>query len=537
MRMDARHRFNTPLFWWMLIAVPTLIHFFLLYRYAANAPRLDDFSEVLTFLPNFYDTAQWHEKIRSFFSVYQDHRYGVTHALNLLTDGINFRTYTLWGNLLLPAYVYLFWRALSKHPLKKEITIFAAFLFFNLQTWYGSYWASILLTSLGSLPIALGTFLLICSPNPRLIPCAVFCAICLTYTLGNGVLVWPLAVMYSLLDNRNKQQTLWDKRTLTWLVAGIIILTTYFYDFHFFNKEGHGGTTSAIDFLWQAFSNTPRIAIGFFSLAGSHLLYYSGQTDWRIVVAATIGALETLALLWLIWKGALRTHPALLLLLAFAFLTMLSIAVARAATINLGQALQGHYKLYTATYLLLLIVAVLDWVQENKSSRTQQSCTLFFCCVALLYIASLFLFIPTVKQYHGQLAEDTEQWLYSNTLQRGETKLFVKQPNKKLLRAVKGNFYNPWTLLSDQEIPTDIIYSATCPQPATQITAKLQSQARALAVHIDTELTPVATQKMCLQSTKQAIFFTLPEKATTLWVPRNPEIEEDSGPWALYALP
>lgn len=192
-------------YWWLLIAIPALIHFFLLYRYSVNAPRLDDFSEVLTFLPNFHQATQWKEKVRIFFSIYQDHRYGVTHAINLITDGINFRGYVLWGNLLLPAYVFLFWRALSNHSLQREMTIIAAILFFNLQTWYGTYWASILLTSLGSLPIALGTFLLVCSSNYRLLPFAIVSAIVLTYTLGNGILVWPLATAYTVINNIHKK--------------------------------------------------------------------------------------------------------------------------------------------------------------------------------------------------------------------------------------------------------------------------------------------------------------------------------------------
>ena len=523
------------LFFFAALAAPAIIHYVLLYLYAVNAPRLDDFSEVLTFLPNFHAASTWQEKLGIFFAVYQDHRYGITHIINLLTDGINFRHYVLWGNLLLPAYIYLIWRALQQHRLQKEITVIAALLFFNLQTWYGTYWASILLTSLGSLPIALGTFLLVCSPNPRLLPYALFSAICLTYTLGNGVFVWPLAVAYSLLDNYRKQQLLWNTRTLSWLITGTIVLVFYFHDFHFFNKEGHGGL-AATDFLQQAINNIPNMAIGFFSLAGSHLLYYSGQTDWRITLASTVGLIETATLIWLLWRGALRTYPALRLLLAFVFFTMLSIAVARTGTINLGQALQGHYKLYTATYLLLLIIASLDWMQQNKLSHSQKSCTLFFYCAALLYTASLFLFIPTVKQYHSQLAADTKQWLYSNTLQRGETQLFVKQPNKKLLRAVSEGFYDPWSLLSSPEMPTGIIYSTACPQPATASAAKLQSQARALAVHIDIAPSE-STRKMCLQGAQQAIFFTLPAQASENWVPRNPAIEEDAGPWALYALP
>ena len=522
------------------LAAPAIVHYVLLYLYAVNAPRLDDFSEVLTFLPNFHAASTWQEKLGIFFAVYQDHRYGITHIINLLTDGINFRHYVLWGNLLLPAYIYLIWRALQQHRLQKEITVIAALLFFNLQTWYGTYWASILLTSLGSLPIALGTFLLVCSPNPRLLPYALFSAICLTYTLGNGVFVWPLAAAYSLLDNYRKQQLLWNTRTLSWLITGIIVLIFYFHDFHFFNKGGHGGL-AATDFLQQAINNIPNMAIGFFSLAGSHLLYYSGQTDWRIALASTVGLIETATLIWLLWRGALRTYPALRLLLAFVFFTMLSIAVARAATINIGQTLQGHYKLYPATYLLLLITATFDWLTQRKSDFIKQIWCIFLCLTAAMFAASLYLFIATLAQYNQDLAKDTKQWLYSNTLKYGETRLFVKQPNKKLTAAVDSGFYNPWTLLQDNEIPDDLIYSDKCP-PSTTLAANIESHPHAHAVKIDIKA-PTATQKACLQGEKQAIYFTInmgnhtENSDASLWVPRNGEAGEDKGPWTLYALP
>ncbi len=536
--MDAQSPSKYSSYWWLLLAIPVLIHFFLLYCYSVNAPRLDDFSEVLTFLPNFHEATQWQEKIRIFFSVYQDHRYGVTHAINLITDGINFRGYVLWGNLLLPTYVFLFWHTLKKHPLQREITIIATLLFFNLHTWYGTYWATILLTSLGSLPIALGTFLLACSSNYRLLPFAIISAIFLTYSLGNGILVWPLITAYVAVNNKRKSLPIWNRHSLSWLLAGILVLAAYFYDFHFFDKQGDGGAANISALITQALHNAPRAIWGFFCLAGGHLLYYSGHTDWRIILAGTAGLIETLALIYLLRRGVFRTRPALHLLLAFVFLTMLSIAIARVATINIGQALQGHYKLYTATYLLLLIIATLDWIQTHKPHLLRQSYLLCLSLASTLFITALFLFIPTVQQYHQTLADDTRQWLYSGVLQRDETRFFAKQPNKKLLRAIQDGFYNPWTLLSEQEIPRDIIYTQKCPAPLLRLPANIKSQLRALAVHIDAAR-PANIEKACLQGAQQAIYFSLPANSThiTLWVPRNNEIKEDAGPWALYALP
>ncbi|MBK8289371.1 MAG: hypothetical protein IPK95_12715 [Cellvibrionales bacterium] len=147
------------------------------------------------------------------------------------------------------------------------------------------------LTSLGSLPVALGCFMLVCG-DKRLLPAAAIAALCLTYTLGNGILVWPLALVYCLLENRQKERPVFDWRALFWLMAGITVASCYFSEFNFFNRREGG--TSATSLLSRSLDNAPAIILGFFSLAGSLLLHYSGQTDWRIYVSACIGLMECL---------------------------------------------------------------------------------------------------------------------------------------------------------------------------------------------------------------------------------------------------
>lgn len=187
-----------------------------------------------------------------------------------------------------------------------------------------------------------------------------------------------------------QETPLWDRRSLIWLFTGALVLVAYFYDFYFFDKQGDGGTSNLATFISQPLHNIPRTIWGFFCLAGGHLLYYNGDTDWRIILAGTVGIIETMALVYFLQHEALRTRPALLLLLVFVFLTMLSIAVARVATINIGQALQGHYKLYTATYLFLLVISALDWIQSHRPRLLRQSYLFFLSLSTALFIAALF---------------------------------------------------------------------------------------------------------------------------------------------------
>ncbi|HNL91637.1 MAG TPA: hypothetical protein PKH01_01930, partial [Pseudomonadales bacterium] len=284
---------------------------------------------------------------------------------------------------------------------------------------------------------------------------------------------------------------------------------------------------------------------GLFATTGSNLIYYPKQdTDWQVALALVMGLLEIVFMAWLLLTGALRKNPPLLLLTLYIGCTMAAIAASRVLFIGLHQAFQGHYKLYNSMFLLLLCTA---WLDKYYFTKKNTSHTFIYTATGasiFLYVVSLVIFIPAVDHYHRELVNDTKNWLYTNKLARGESQLFIKQPNQKLFAAVAGGFYNPWTLLNNQEIPRDIIYTNHCPEPLLAVPAKLQSQQRALAVHIKAIL-PARIEKFCLQGSQQAIYFARPtsdnstntDNNITLWVPRNSEVTEDTGPWTLYALP
>ncbi len=404
------------------------------------------------------------------------------------------------------------------------------------------FWITASLAAFPSIPLALLTFIFIANNKPLSTVFAISTAMLATFTNGNGVFIWLLAIGYlCALQVRSPQKSRAFSIAI-WIVVALPVLYIFFSDtvFHPVNTQ----EDRVAGFLQKFLADPLLFFEGSFAAIGSNLIYYPGSdSDWRTITAIFFGATESLAMLYLLLRCAFRNNSPLLLLTLYIGATMAAIAASRVLFIGLHQAFQGHYKLYNSIFLLLLFAAWLD-VRAQKNKETLSLSRWLAGISGTAYLASCILFLPTIDAYHQALVTDTKNWLYTNKLMRGESQLYVKQPNLKLATAVKEGFYNPWTLLSAQEIPTDIIYSTACPQPAAALTAKLQSQARALAVHID--VAPSATMtKMCLQGAQQAIFFTMPkqekisgtEANVSLWVPRNPEVEEDAGPWMLYALP
>lgn len=321
-------------------------------------------------------------------------------------------------------------------------------------------------------------------------------------------------------------------------MAGAVTLSLFFYNYH-------SGTPPIPATIWTTESllhTASNFIKSFLAIPGSILLINDANYPWRADLSIIFGMIEIATLLWLLLRGALQKKPELLMLLAFSILTMLTIAATRALTGGIDQSLQGHYKLYNSTLLLLLTVAINDWVLENKPTASNATIKLLTAAVITLYTVALALFIPMLKGFQSTLTNDTRQWLFSHTLLFSETRLFVPAFNKKLDNAIEANIYDPWSLIQKTEKPltTD---SIDCPTGLPVIQADLISHKLAEAVLLTMDSDTMSNQ-LYLCSPLQGIRIALTTEhysqnkngtySLKLWVPRNRSIEEDSGPWKLY---
>lgn len=401
------------------------------------------------------------------------------------------------------------------------------------------FWLTASMSIDPSIALALLAFILATKNTTANTVLAITTALLATFTNGNGVFIWPLVIGCMIFQNIKAPTTSRTIAITLWTTTTLIIFYSYFSDTIFHPVTAQEDRVAG--FMQKLVENPLLFLKGVFASIGSNLIYYPGQdNDWRVFVAVAMGVIESITIAWLLLRGAFKNNLPLLLLTLYIGATLAAIAASRVLFLGLHQAFQGHYKLYNSIFLLLLCAAWLD-VRAQQQKPCLVISKLLAGITGIAYLVSFLLFLPTLDAYHRELVNDTRNWLYTNKLSRGESQLFVIQPNKKLAAAVDGGYYNPWTLLNNDEIPDDIIYSQTCPSN-TPITASIQSQLHAHAVKID--LPTIKTRsKFCLQGEKQAIYFTVipannKEKPNfSLWIPRNGEAGEDKGPWTLYALP
>jgi hypothetical protein len=522
---------------WLAIATPVVIHFSLLFLYAVNAPRLDDFSETLFFLSGFSKATDASDKLDWFFSVYRGHRHSLSHLVYLSQQPLDFRFMSILGNLLLLLYTFLFATTFRELSQRKTLLLLAVYLIFNLQAWRGMFWPLATWGTQAVLVLAFASFIFATQHKKiTIFPTIFFCTLT-SFTYVNGIFVWPIIACYLFLESSNArpphQKALWIL-----IIAAASTLAFYFHDY----QSGNPTVATFLSPQTNIAELLLNIIKGFLAISGSVLLINDIENAWKISLAICIGGLEILLIGWLLLKGSFSKMPALIMLLIFSTLTMLVIAATRTAAGGIDQSLQGHYKLYNSTLLLVLCIGIINLTSETKPLAITAIKTSLIAAAISLYVAALILFLPTAILQQQQLAEDTRQWLFSHVLQFPETRLYIASPNKRLADAVRTNSYDPWQLLQKTEQPL-LTEKASCPTGFQAAPANLKSHKQANAVLL-TLNTSEKIPAFYLCSPLQTMRITVMEQSYTenkngtyslqLWVPRDKNIKEDSGPWQVY---
>jgi hypothetical protein len=353
------------------------------------------------------------------------------HALLVFFDHINFRTAAIVGNLPLIALCGLMMTCTASQPQKKILWLITPLLIFNLQTWRAMFWGPLGTTNL--LYPAIG--LLACwfaTLGTRGAIAAGFTAVFLTLSHGSGPILFPVIAVYLWIEMRARRCV--ASVFIGWTLLSVVTLLMYFVVFPLNREAGYSSHSSA-EMLLVFFTHTIDIAKGFFAIVGSHLLYNDASQPWKHVLAITLGACELCWLGFLVWRGALRDSPALLLWLAFILLAVASISMGRVAYAGIDQAMQGHYKLLNSIMLWFLIVTTLHLKPAGNIAA--------LILAIVFYIGALLLFLTPMQTFQSALMDDVQQWQQTGKLKSTETWLYVKQPNMKIKTAIDGGFYDP----------------------------------------------------------------------------------------------
>lgn len=225
--------------------------------YAVNVPWFDDFEALPDFLMRFLDAPTLAEKGHWLLWPNNEHRMAtgkaLTVALHALTGTINFRTLEAVANGSTLGLLALFFAAFRRLGLPLAYFLPVPFLLFQPQYHLLSFWA---ITGVQHQPVLLFAFLalfLVSMGTPTTLALGMVSGLMATFTMSNGMLVWPAGAVVLALQGR------W-RELAVWLGTAGVGIGGYFYGF-----PSRANANSFAQFL-----KTPYLSVvGFFTFWGA----------------------------------------------------------------------------------------------------------------------------------------------------------------------------------------------------------------------------------------------------------------------------
>ncbi len=388
-----------------LVVLPVLVFAAYWHLYAVNVPWFDDFEALPDFLLRYLDAPTVSEKFHWLFWPNNEHRMAtgkaVTVALHALTGQINFRALEAVANLSTLGLLALFFAAFRRLKLPLLFFVPVPFLLFQPQYHLLSFWA---ITGIQHQPVLLFAFLtmfLLAEDTAAALGLALISALVATFTMSNGMLVWPAGAVVLGLQGR-----WWG--LAVWLGAAVMGIGGYFYGFPSranansfaqFLKTPYFSVAGFFTFWGAAFDFFPNASIVLRSvlptLAGLGLAVFMGAWVWQ-----RGGGLSKMGRRFLPERAALteKRHRLLSRRYGYFLLGCLLFLLANAVLVAVLRPhfgyfvlLVSNYKLYPTLTLILAYLMVLEWKKPAHVGGWLAGSVAFWALCYLIYTPDVSL--------------------------------------------------------------------------------------------------------------------------------------------------
>ncbi|ODS83043.1 MAG: hypothetical protein ABS46_07340 [Cytophagaceae bacterium SCN 52-12] len=332
----------------LLTLLPILLHFTLIALYSRNVPWIDDFYWYFDFLTKTEDAGFSWEAVRILVTSYHNHWHIVQRLILLpvvkMTGGIPIVPFVWLGNLLYLALFYLlFLRERKGKPTFTPRTAAAAWLFFQPVSYYNFFECAFF-----NLPVLLFSFLAIeafVKQGNRGIGWAVLA----TFSNGNGMLVWPVAILIAAAKKDWK---------------AVARYTAIFAAFSAAYLRASHGTSGP-----GRFSLTPfhEIVLYFLQLTGS----VGGLDAWW---ATTLAGVLLLGIFALSARAMLKKNPAVWYFTVFLLMSIAIISLTRREVSGFSAEIVRHYLMFPQILLVVVACGLADWKKLGKAVQWTLAC-------------------------------------------------------------------------------------------------------------------------------------------------------------------
>jgi hypothetical protein len=365
----------------ILVLLPILATYGILFGMMRNVPLLDDYHAVLEFLltlkqlPTLGSKLTWivaaqHSEYKLIFE------HTLIAAQFALTGHVHFEFLIVLGDLMMLGMVWFLWRNYfaDEPDLTLRLFLFAPIGMLILQLNYVDTlnWAMCGLQTIPVNMFALATIHYLIRSTRRDFALACFCAVLASFSSVNGFLLAPVGLLILLPRRRWGQIAAW---TATLCIAFALYMVRY----TFITLADHG-------------DHVPLLAkLQFF------LLFLGGaaENQHRFPVknaALVLGLLIVALFAWACRKRFDRTHPFAFYTTVWVMLTAAIVAQGRSGG-GIVLSLTGRYKIYSDLLLIFCYLILADTVRRSTwpVQRKRQLYAVTLLLVALLCAASDFL--------------------------------------------------------------------------------------------------------------------------------------------------
>ena len=241
--------FMTRLYSWLisspltrvLLLLPVIGFFIYFFALRYNIPWFDDYENIPYFLNQFLSTPSFTEKLDALMRPNNEHRVLYARLVTLgqyfLTGGLNFANLMLWGNAGLVLMFYLLYRALLRQEgdMKKAVVgvLPVPLLLFSAQMYLMTFTAVFSLQYLSIITLVMLTLFVLTTDRPVNFGLAVALAVLSSFSMGNGLLVWPAGAAILIIQRR------WGALG-AWVLLGGVCGYLYFLGYPVQQGNGEG---------------------------------------------------------------------------------------------------------------------------------------------------------------------------------------------------------------------------------------------------------------------------------------------------------
>lgn len=265
--------------------------YFICSKYSINIPWFDDIENIPYFLIKWIEAPTLIEKWQAIIYPNNEHRVLTARMIvlgqYLVTNQLNFKDLLFYGNLSVLILFGIIAYSFVRQGGKWYLTVPIAFFIFNFQAYAGTFMTIMSMQYQMVILLSVASFYFLAKQKTFPFLIAVFLAYVDTFSMGNGMMVWPSGLVLLLFQVRWRDAILWS------LLAAVSIYL-YFHGFDFVQ-----GNEKAFAYILEY---PVRTFIAFFTMLGGDFdIFANAVFNRRMIIPTLTGfALFFIFVVWLL---------------------------------------------------------------------------------------------------------------------------------------------------------------------------------------------------------------------------------------------